>query len=247
MTRTTSAASPSTTARGRRAARDRLAAYRGKRDFARSPEPGGTALPRGEKAGARAFCVQKHLASHLHYDFRLEHRGVLLSWSVPKGPSLDPAVKRLAVQVEAHPLAYGGFEGVIPSGYGAGIVVLWDRGVWQPLDADVDAALATGELTFVLLGEKLKGSWVLVRLRRGDARHWMLIKHRDAWARSADITIEAPDSVLGSGDFAEVLAAHGGNPWPDQPPARGGAAGDLYRAVIRQAYAGPARRSRGPR
>ena len=124
---------------------------------------------RTRRTGAtpRFFCVQKHLASHLHYDFRLEHNGVLLSWAVPKGPSLDPATKRLAMHVEDHPFEYGEFEGVIPSGYGAGIVMLWDRGTWTPEVDDVDAALAKGDLKFTLDGYKLKGSWVLVRTKGG--------------------------------------------------------------------------------
>ena len=113
--------------------------------------------------------MQKHLASHLHYDFRLEHNGVLLSWAVPKGPSLDPATKRLAMHVEDHPFDYGEFEGVIPSGYGAGIVMLWDRGTWTPQVDDVDKAIEKGDLKFTLDGYKLKGSWVLVRTKGGYA------------------------------------------------------------------------------
>jgi bifunctional non-homologous end joining protein LigD len=174
-----------------------LKTYRAKRDFSKSPEPvGGAAAKRAKR---RFFCIQKHLASHLHYDFRLEHRGVLLSWAVPKGPSLDPAVKRLAMQVEDHPLEYGTFEGVIPSGYGAGIVVLWDRGVWQPLDEDVDAALERGNLPFVVLGEKLAGAWTLIRASRAGPNAWLLVKQRDEWAGGADVTQEHPGSVASGG------------------------------------------------
>src|SRR3954447_21614950 len=175
-----------------------LEKYKQKRNFTSTPEPSGDvklAEERAQKektATARFFCVQKHLASHLHYDFRLEHRGVLLSWAVPKGPSLNPADKRLAMQVEDHPLDYGDFEGVIPEGYGAGIVMLWDQGTWQPEVDDVDAALEKGDLKFTLDGYKLKGSWVLVRTggRWGsgaDGRSWLLIKHRDDWAGDVDI------------------------------------------------------------
>ena len=138
-----------------------LEEYRRKRDFKKTPEP----APKVTRKKTRElfFCVQKHLASHLHYDFRLEHNGVLLSWAVPKGPSLDPKTKRLAMKVEDHPFEYGEFEGVIPEGYGAGIVMLWDRGTWTPEVDDVDAALKKGDLKFTLNGYKLKGSWVLVR------------------------------------------------------------------------------------
>ena len=140
-----------------------LEEYRKKRDFKKTPEPAGEVATRKERE--RFFCVQKHLASHLHYDFRLEHKGVLLSWAVPKGPSLDPGTKRLAMHVEDHPIEYGEFEGVIPEGYGAGIVMLWDRGTWTPEVDDVDAALRKGDLKLTLNGYKLKGSWVLVRTR----------------------------------------------------------------------------------
>src|SRR5438477_11770522 len=140
-----------------------LKEYQAKRDFTKSPEPTGKGKPvRGAKKDG-FFCVQKHLASHLHYDFRLEHHGVLLSWAVPKGPSLNPKDKRLAMRVEDHPVAYGEFEGVIPEGYGAGIVMLWDKGTWTPEVDDIDAALKKGDLKFTLDGYKLKGSWVLVR------------------------------------------------------------------------------------
>jgi bifunctional non-homologous end joining protein LigD len=165
-----------------------LAEYRRKRDFELTPEPRGAV---GRRAQARSFVVQQHAASSLHYDFRLEHRGVLLSWAIPKGPSLDPGEKRLAVRVEDHPLDYGGFEGVIPAGqYGAGRVIVWDRGRWQPL-GDVDAALREGKLEFELEGRKLHGGWALVRLggkRAKDGANWLLIKRRDAFARAGAAT-----------------------------------------------------------
>src|SRR6266478_3563469 len=156
-----------------------LEEYTRKRDFKKTPEPEGVVAPKGQ---ARFFCVQKHLASHLHYDLRLEYNGVLLSWAVPKGPSLDPKTKRLAMHVEDHPVEYGEFEGVIPEGYGAGIVMLWDRGTWTPQVDDVDAALKKGDLKFTLDGYKLKGSWVLVKTSGryagarggGEGRTWLL-------------------------------------------------------------------------
>lgn len=167
---------------------------------------------------ALRFCVQKHLASQLHYDLRLEHDGVLLSWAVPKGPSLDPSVKRLAMQVEDHPIEYGSFEGVIPEGYGAGVVMLWDTGTWKPEVPDVAAALDKGDLKFTLDGYKLKGSWALVRTRgyggsRGDRRSWLLIKHRDEWSGDLDITTFAPLSVKSEHDMADILAADAPATW----------------------------------
>src|SRR4029450_4838319 len=190
---------------------------RRKRDFSKSPEPPPEVPKRKERE--RFFCVQKHLASHLHYDFRLEHHGVLLSWAVPKGPSLNPKDKRLAVHVEDHPFDYGEFEGVIPEGYGAGIVMLWDRGTWTPEVEDVDAALKKGDLKFTLNGYKLKGSWVLVRTggrypgarggssRGGGSRGWVLIKHKDEWSGELDITQFAPRSVKSDGEFEDILGA----------------------------------------
>jgi bifunctional non-homologous end joining protein LigD len=185
--------------------------------------------------------VQKHLASHLHYDFRLEHKGVLLSWAVPKGPSLDPKTKRLAMHVEDHPIEYGTFEGVIPEGYGAGIVMLWDVGTWSPQVDDVDGALKKGDLKFTLNGYKLKGSWVLVRTggswAGGGGRSWLLIKHRDDWAGDVDITEFAPRSVKSEGDFEDILAADRPDVWVSNRPAKGGEAGAMLAKIIERAAA----------
>jgi len=149
------------------------------------------------------FVVQLHQARSLHYDFRLEVNGVLKSWAVPKGPSLDPAVKRLAVEVEDHFLDYANFEGNIPEGqYGAGPVMVWDQGTYTPEDSDnIAASLASGELKFVLHGQKLRGSWVLVRTRNSN---WLLIKHRDGYASSEDITRLKPRSVLTGRSLPEI-------------------------------------------
>ena len=214
--------------------------YRRKRDFTKSPEPAGDKVARAAKPRSRMFCVQKHLASHLHYDLRLEHNGVLMSWAVPKGPSLDPKTKRLAMHVEDHPIEYGSFEGVIPEGYGAGIVMLWDTGTWTPQVDDVDAALAKGDLKFELDGYKLKGSWVLVRTRgyggnRGDGRSWLLIKHRDEWSGDVDIAEFAPRSVKSDQDFAEILAADNPDIWKSNRPVSGGETGALLREIIQKA------------
>jgi bifunctional non-homologous end joining protein LigD len=209
--------------------------YRRKRDFTRSPEPAGD-RPAAKTAGPRRFfCVQKHLASHLHYDFRLEHDGVLLSWAVPKGPAIDPAVKRLAMHVEDHPIDYGSFEGVIPDGYGAGIVMLWDRGTWEPEVADVGAALRKGDLKFRLDGVKLKGSWALVRTRSAGERSWLLLKHRDEWAGPLDIAEFAPLSVKSGGDFADILAEGTPDVWISHRPAKTGDAGAMFAKIIARA------------
>jgi len=220
-----------------------LKEYKKKRDFNKSPEPSGEGKPMAKKAakpGHHFFCVQKHLASHLHYDFRLEHNGVLLSWAVPKGPSLNPKDKRLAMRVEDHPLDYGDFEGVIPEGYGAGIVMLWDRGTWEPESPDIDAALGKGELKFKLDGVKLKGSWVLVRTRggrsdaNGESRTWLLIKHRDRWAGDVDVT-KLDQSVKSFGDFEDILAADNPDLWESHRPAEGGEAGAMLQQIIEKA------------
>lgn len=159
---------------------DPLATYKAKRDFSKTPEPG---AKRG-KAKGNSFVIQKHAARRTHFDFRLEHDGVLKSWAVTKGPSLDPSEKRLAVRTEDHPLEYGGFEGVIPKGeYGGGPVMIWDEGTWEPI-GDPDEGLAKGDLKFRLHGHRLNGDWVLVRMKprqgeRGNRENWLLIKKRD--------------------------------------------------------------------
>ena len=192
--------------------------YREKRDFTISPEPSGDKAlksPGGRKP--RFFCVQKHLASHLHYDFRLEMEGVLRSWAVPKGPSLDPAVKRLAMQVEDHPIEYNAFEGTIPKGeYGGGTVMIWDRGTYEyggddalEGEAGLREGYRRGDFKFVLHGKRLKGSWVLVRTRRGDPKRaqWLLIKHRDEFAEPGTEVVEEYQTSAATGRTMDAIAA----------------------------------------
>lgn len=196
----------------------RLAEYNRKRRFAVTPEPAGRP-PAGTRPRRRPlqFVVQKHRARQLHYDVRLEHRGVMLSWAVPKGPSLDPAVKRLAMETEPHPIEYNEFEGVIPEGeYGGGTVMIWDRGIWAPVvgdrlgdEDDVDRQLAQGELKLMLLGKKLAGGWVLVRT---GGRQWLMIKHRDQWAATTDPTVSQPRSVVSRRTMAAIARAAGASP-----------------------------------
>jgi len=175
-----------------------LSTYRRKRDFTQTTEPAGQEVVASE---GRSFVVQKHAASRLHYDFRLEIGGVLMSWALPRGPSFDPADKRIAVHVEDHPLAYGGFEGVIPpKQYGAGSVIVWDNGTWEPV-GDPAASLKAGKIVFKLHGHKLEGNWELVRIAKpGDKQDlWILFKKRDAFARPQadyDVLRALPDSVL---------------------------------------------------
>ena len=173
-------------------AKKALAKYRAMRDFTKTAEPSGAKPVAATKA--LRFVIQKHEATRLHYDFRLELDGTFKSWAVTRGPSLDPGEKRLAVEVEDHPLDYGDFEGTIPKGqYGGGTVMLWDRGFWQP-QGDAEKMLKRGDLKFVLAGEKLQGSWVLVRMRDrpgskyGKSKHtnWLLIKHHDDYAKDGD-------------------------------------------------------------
>jgi|SRR5208337_679933 len=190
--------------------------YRKKRNFSATPEPQGAASAEKKGKAPLIYTMQKHRASHLHYDLRLEWRGVLLSWAVPKGPSLDPTVKRLAMQTEDHPIEYADFEGVIPPGqYGAGTVMLWDRGTWEPESPDVDASLQAGEIKFTLHGKKLQGSWVLVHTRgfgsNPDRSAWLFIKHRDQYASTKDVTQDEPCSVASQRLLAEIARDGGGD------------------------------------
>src|SRR6201996_7590528 len=188
-----------------------LARYQAKRDFAQTAEPSGR-LDVASSDRLR-FVIQKHAASHLHYDLRLELDGVFKSWAVTKGPSLDPADKRLAVEVEDHPLDYGDFEGTIPKGqHGGGTVMLWDRGYWEPEGKmSPEDALEKGDFKFRLDGGKLHGSWVLVRMRWGkdkEKKNWLLIKHRDDAAREGDAdALLAQDKSIASGRTMDAIAA----------------------------------------
>jgi len=200
-----------------------LETYREKRHFAKTPEPRG----RASRAKGFSFVVQKHAASRLHYDFRLELDGVLLSWAVPKGPSLDPRDKRLAMQVEDHPLEYGGFEGTIPAGeYGAGTVMVWDRGTWEP-EGDPREAYARGRLTFTLHGDKLRGKWHLVRTAADASgrKRWLLFKGADEEARRGDgaIVEERSESAKTGRSLDEIAA--GEDTWQSNrdPPEGEGA------------------------
>jgi len=186
---------------------DSLKDYKKKRRFTKTPEPGPE--KKSTRTG-RLFVVQKHRATRLHYDFRLEADGVLKSWAVPKGPSLDPTIKRMAVHVEDHPVDYAKFEGVIPEGeYGGGTVMVWDYGTYEPENGDVTAAIKKGELKFTLKGKKLLGSWALVRT--GPDRQWLLIKHRDYYTTDMEVTELAPVSIFTRRTLAEIAEDEGGD------------------------------------
>jgi bifunctional non-homologous end joining protein LigD len=200
-----------------------LKEYWKKRDFRKTPEPAGSTKLKVKKKGL-SYLIQKHAASRLHYDFRLEWNGTLKSWAVPKGPSLDPAEKRLAVEVEDHPVEYGTFEGTIPKGqYGGGAVALWDRGTWEPVE-DFDEGLRKGRLKFLLHGEKLEGRWALVRMapRPGDTKpNWLLIKDKDAFMRrKGEIVDERPESVVTGRTVEEIAAEKDGATWQSSKKAK---------------------------
>jgi bifunctional non-homologous end joining protein LigD len=191
-----------------------LEEYRRKRDFRKTPEPAGVAAAHEKTGAGLSFVIQKHAARRLHYDFRLELDSVLKSWAVPKGPSLDPGEKRLAVHVEDHPLDYGEFEGVIPEGeYGGGTVLLWDRGTWIPLDPDPEAAYRKGSLKFILNGQKLHGKWALVRMGGKAANerreNWLLIKERDdaALPQSGDAVVTDNPLSVTTGRSLDAIAS----------------------------------------
>lgn len=207
-----------------------LKEYKRKRDFRQTPEPEGAAAsrPSGRIAAPLSFVVQKHAARRLHYDFRLELDGMLKSWALPKGPSLDPGEKRLAIHVEDHPLEYGGFEGVIPKGqYGGGTVLLWDRGTWVPADPEPARAYESGMLKFTLNGEKLHGRWVLVRMggKAATERHenWLLIKEHDEAERpqSGNAVVEDNPLSVASGRSVAEIAADRDRIWETRGEARG--------------------------
>lgn len=196
-----------------------LEEYKRKRRFEETPEP----PPKVAKKAGNRFVVQKHHASHLHYDFRLEMDGVLKSWAVPKGPSLDPTDKRLAMHVEDHPVSYFDFEGIIPPGnYGAGTVMVWDVGTWEP-QGDAHAMLAKGDLKFILRGEKLKGSFVLARMRSrrpgSKGTEWLLIKHRDDQVVPGYDINQYDYSVLTRRTLNQIAGDEGSNEWTSSRPA----------------------------
>jgi len=229
-----------------------LKEYKRKRDFHKTPEPVGG---KPNSATGPRFVIQKRAASRLHYDFRLEHDGTLKSWAVPKGPSLDPTIKSLAVQVEDHPIDYTTFEGVIPQGeYGGGTVMVWDQGTWEP-EVDPDRGLKQGKLKFSLHGQKLNGSWALVRMggRAGDdGKNWLLTKHRDDEAKplaKLDITKREPRSVLTRRDMDQIAsdadAVWNSNGKASQK-AKAKAAAKKSKAPVTKAKAKSSRNGRSP-
>src|ERR1700742_1061915 len=213
----------------------KLAKYQEMRDFSATAEPSGKDA-KVVASKAPTFVIQKHAASHLHFDLRLEFDGTFRSWAVPKGPSLDPKDRRMAMEVEDHPLDYGDFEGTIPKGqYGGGTVMLWDRGYWAPEKGfeKIGAALAKGELKFVMEGERMHGSWVIVRTKR-DSRgkaSWLLIKHRDEGAVEGDMTGPTEDdrSVASARTMTEIANGKGRAATPFMT-AKGAAAGSVWRS-----------------
>ena len=188
----------------------KLDPYNKKRNFSKTSEPKGN---RSTSSTKNLFVIHKHAARNLHYDFRLELNGVLLSWSVPKGPCFDPKVKRLAIQTEDHPIEYGAFEGIIPKGeYGGGTVMLWDKGKWLS-DDDINPTKSyhKGHLRFTLKGKKLKGHWSLIKLKASDDKAWLLIKSADEFAKPLDkydVTLEEPNSAVSKLSIQAISEKH---------------------------------------
>lgn len=194
-------------------AADRLDTYREKRDFTKTGEPAGA---RQQARKGRGYLIQKHEARNLHFDFRLEHKGVLKSWAIPRGPSMDPGDKRLAVRTEDHPIEYGSFEGTIPKGqYGGGTVMLWDEGTWEPIE-DPEEGFKEGKLKFVVHGQRLQGGFALVRLRSDTGRkqgkeNWLLVKEKDEHARPGEggnLVESQLTSVRSEREMEEIEASH---------------------------------------
>ncbi len=214
-----------------------LEEYRRKRDFKQTSEPAGAQAPPG--AAGNRFAIQKHHATQLHYDFRLEMEGVLKSWAVPKGPTQDPAEKRLAMMVEDHPLDYMLFEGIIPAGnYGAGTVMVWDAGTYEPLaSGDAPAMLAKGDLKFRLDGKKLKGEFALVRMRSrrpgSKGNEWLLLKKKDEHAKPGWNADDYDWSVISRRSLEQIAADEGSSTWTSSKPAAGKK--KLRRAPVRKA------------
>src|SRR2546428_316021 len=221
---------------------DPLKKYRQMRDFGETPEPSGG---KPKKTKLPIFVIQKHQASRLHYDFRLEMEGVLKSWAVPKGPSYDPAVKRLAMMTEDHPYDYASFEGVIPAGnYGAGNVIIWDNGTWEFIEPGDDPVRAVnqGKLTFRMFGKKMFGEWALVKIRGRSPKgnEWLLLKHRDQYANpNVDVTEVAPRSVV-SNLLVEEIGAD--NVWISNRKSTRGAPTLASRLAAEQAKAAPTKK-----
>jgi bifunctional non-homologous end joining protein LigD len=217
------------------------------RDFQATPEPSG-GKPR--KAKLPIFVIQKHHASHLHYDFRLEMEGVLKSWAVPKGPSYDPTVKRLAMMTEDHPYDYKDFEGVIPAGnYGAGNVIIWDEGTWELTEPDDGVkGIKQGKLAFKMYGKKMFGEWALVKIkgRSPKGNEWLLLKHRDEWANAdVDVTEVAPQSVISGKTVDEI--GDSTNFWQSNRPASGRGAPTLADRLARSPASPPKKSAPAPR
>lgn len=231
----------------------KLDAYRAKRDFTVTAEPSDK-VSVAESSRAR-FVIQKHAATRLHYDLRLEHEGVFLSWAVTRGPSRDPQDKRLAVKVEDHPLAYGDFEGVIPKGqYGGGTVMLWDRGSWAPEPGfDLEKGLKRGEIKLVFAGERMKGGWVLVRLKNdrtgGKRENWLLIKHRDGFEREDDADfLETTAASIASGRTMDEIAAGEGQAPSPFMTQKGQPSDAVWRSTAKPKASSPKRLKReGPK